>query len=209
MKITKYIIAAILFCSVLACETDYNLIDTGKVNGKMDMNMWDYFKTNSYDWDSTALMIEKAELVDIFQGKNKDFKEITFLGPTNHSIRRYLYRNNLERVADMSKEECRKIILSSIIKKKLLREDIPFGKASADPMNLVGKGGLKVKGAAGNEIWLYTFKQPYNNIPEIGPVRIFLISLETAKKLKVASSNIETHNGVVHSLTYDFTIKDL
>ena len=51
------IVVMILF---LCSCTKYNYIDGGGANGIHDCTMWEYFHTNSYDWDSTVIMIEHA-----------------------------------------------------------------------------------------------------------------------------------------------------
>lgn len=65
--------------------TKYDYIDGGLVKGVHDCSMWDYFHTDSYDWDSTIVMIEHAGLKSLFDGTG-EYKEITFFGLTNHSI---------------------------------------------------------------------------------------------------------------------------
>ena len=90
--------------------TQYNFDDTGLANGKHDMTMWEYFKRDSYNWDSLCVMTERAGLVSLFQGTSQYGKNITFFGPTNNSIRRYLYDNNLERVSDIPVADCKKFI---------------------------------------------------------------------------------------------------
>lgn len=53
-----------------SCSKD-NFIKTGVSNGKFDGNMMEYMKApgHSYDWDSTVLMVERAGLVDLFEGR--------------------------------------------------------------------------------------------------------------------------------------------
>jgi len=53
---------------VLSSCTKYNFDDTGLANGKHDMTMWEYFKGDSYNWDSLCVMTERAGLVSLFQG---------------------------------------------------------------------------------------------------------------------------------------------
>ena len=53
---------------------------------------------HSYDWSYTAAMVRHAGLENLFSGNDPDHKEITFFGPTNHTIRRYLLKNGYETV---------------------------------------------------------------------------------------------------------------
>ena len=41
-----------------------------------------------------------------------------------------------------------------------------------------------------------------------GPLQIYLVSPATTKESHVASSNIQTLTGVVHSLDYNFRLND-
>lgn len=100
MKSMKYFFGALSFVAstfmATSC-TDYNLIDTGVANGDHQTTMWEYFKTDPYNWDSLRVMAERADLVSVFQGTSSYGKDITFFGITNHSIRRYLYANGLKK----------------------------------------------------------------------------------------------------------------
>ena len=73
----------------VGCTKD-NYIDTGISNGRYHGNLMQYMASNSYDWDSTILLVRHAgeEMVRLFEGKDPAHKEITFFGITNHSIRR-------------------------------------------------------------------------------------------------------------------------
>lgn len=62
------LIGAMIFLLVVlgsSC-TKYDYIDGGLVKGVHDCSMWDYFHTDSYDWDSTIVMIEHAGLKSSF-----------------------------------------------------------------------------------------------------------------------------------------------
>ena len=171
MKSMKYFFGALSFVAstfmATSC-TDYNLIDTGVANGDHQTTMWEYFKTDPYNWDSLRVMAERADLVSVFQGTSSYGKDITFFGITNHSIRRYLYANGLKSVADIPVADCK----------------------------------------SNNPLWIYTFREDYNNVPNAGPLQIYLVSSSTTKTSHVASSNIQTLTGVVHSLDYNFSLKD-
>ncbi len=122
------ILILVIVLVLMSCNTKYNIIDTGLANGKFDGNMYEYFQAHRYDWDSTRLMIEKANLVDLFDGKRAGYEQITFFGPTNHSIRRYMLDNELTRVDEMDEEFCYEIIMKCVVKGKYMRDDIPRGK---------------------------------------------------------------------------------
>lgn len=94
MKKVIYIIGVVLLTMASIGCTDYNLVDTGEANGNHQTTMWEYFKGDSYNWDSLVVMADYAGLKPIFDGTSKYGKQITFFGITNHSIRRYLLQNS-------------------------------------------------------------------------------------------------------------------
>ena len=91
----RSIVFSVVVLFLFSCNTKYNIIDTGLANGKFAGNMYEYLQSNHYDWDSTVLMIKKADLVDLFEGKRAGYEKITFFGPTNHSIRKYMLDNGI------------------------------------------------------------------------------------------------------------------
>ena len=82
---------AVVMVVVFASCTKYGYIDGGLADGVHDCTMWEYFHTDSYNWDSTIIMIEHAGLKSLFDGTG-EYKDITFFGLTSLSIRRYLLR---------------------------------------------------------------------------------------------------------------------
>ena len=87
-------------------------------------------------------------------------------------------------------------------------DDFKEGVKSSDASTPIGKGGETVEMASGKQLWIYTFRESYNSVPGAGPLRIHLVSPTTTKTSDVASCNIETNTGVVHSLVYDFNLTD-
>lgn len=136
----KYIISIVGLFLLVSCNTKYNMIETGLVNGKFDGNMYEYLQSNRYDWDSTRLMIKRAHLVDLFEGKREGFEQITFFGPTNHSIRRYMIEKNIPSIAEMEVDTCYKMIMQCVVKGKHMRDDIPRGKDTGRKSDVSGDG---------------------------------------------------------------------
>ena len=198
-----------LLTSIFVSCTKFDIIDTGSANGDHDMVMWDYFKTNPYDWDSVRVMIDHAGLRDVFEGKSSHGKDLTFLGITNHSIRRYLFSNDIKQVKDLPVEQCREIILSSIIPGRILLEEFLDGSPSEDPNVLIGKGGKVYETLSGKKLWIYVIRDAYGEVPKVGAKTIQVVAMDTQKRIRVQSSDIKTLSGVVHALDYNFTIKDI
>ena len=208
MKRIIYLAFALLLMFGAQSCTEYNLIDTGEANGNHNTTMWEYFKGDPYNWDSLRVMEVHADLVPLFQGTSSYGKDITFFGITNHSIRRYLLKNDLKQVTDIPKAQCRDFILDCVLKKRLLLDEFTAGHASTNASEVIGTGGETFDMASGKKLWIYTFRSSYNGVPEMGPKQIHLLSPITTKSTVVASSNIQTLTGVVHSLDYNFTLSD-
>ncbi len=196
----------IIFLLVLlgGCNTDYNYIDSGLANGRFDGNMYEYFRANRYDWDSTRVMIERAGLVDLFEGKRAGYEKITFFGPTTFSILRWMLEKRYERIADIPVELCEELILCHVVKGIQMRDDIPRGERIANQAQ--GKGGVVLTSAFGSQMWVYSFREPYEDIPDVGPVVLYISSFVSQSYINVISTNIESDNGVVHSLYYDYSM---
>lgn len=207
--------------SLVSC-TKYNVIETGYANGKHDTSMDKYFQGDTYNWTLTRQLIAHAGLTDVFTQTGGE--GITFFGITDHSIRRYLLqeqdRENEQAaqdgrdpktltLQDIPVAKAKEMLERCIIKGRFKLEQIPAGKFKPGGETIRGTGGQEFETLAGSKLWIYTFREPYDRIPDAGPVSIYIVSEEFQKRLKVASSNIETLTGIVHSLPYDFTLGEL
>lgn len=202
----RYIMSIIVILTFIGCETKYNIIDTGLANGNFKGNMYEFLKNDSYNWDSIRLIIERAELVDLFEGQREGYEQITFFGPVNHSIRRWMIENDYDRVRKIPLKVCREMVMRHIVRnKRLMLDDIPLGTHGngSEP----GNGGMYLTGEMGNQFWIYTFQGSYNEVPGIGALEIHILS-RTGDKLRidVATCNLETTTGTVMALngTYIF-----
>ena len=203
----KYFIFICLLVLAASCNTKYNNIDTGLANGDCtDMTMYEYFFLNPYDWDSTILMIDRAGLTDLFEGKREGYETITFFGPTNHSIRLWMLENHYKTVANIPVEICYDMIMRSVVKGYYLRDDILPGRSGT---TIPGEGGAIFTGGIGNRFWIYSLKDAYQGVPEGGAKYLYIESLSSRLKINVASTNILTGNGVVHSLHYQYLLGTL
>lgn len=206
MKRILYTFIVISFLTI-SCTKD-NFIDTGISNGRFSGNVLEYMATNPYDWDSTRLLIEHAgeDMVRLFKGEDPTHKEITFLGITNHSIRRHILENGLKRVSDLDKEWCRKMLLQHIIDGKLYRKDIPVGKQGE--FGTIGTGGMTVKTLDGKEVWIYIVIEDQGmGEGEFLPKHIYVNFMST-QNFAIASGDIEPDNAIIHALDYNFTLGD-
>lgn len=86
----QIVLLGLLVSSFVGC-TKYNAVDTGLAQKKFPGNMYEYLHSDSYNWDSLLMFIDYLGLEEYFTGKKAGYEEITFFGPTNHSIRRKIY----------------------------------------------------------------------------------------------------------------------
>ena len=203
MKSIYWIGGMVLLVVATSC-TKNDFQKTGLSNGRFDGTMLEYMRAHSYDWDSTVLMIEQAGLESLFNGDEK----ITFFGLTNFSILRYMLKNGIERVKDMTPEFCRETLLRHVMKGKMMRVEFPRGTIPQES-EVIGKDGGYYTMMGGNRIWAYTFKDSYQDVAEMGALLLGITSVDKHKKINIASGDIEPDNGVVHSLAYNFTLGEM
>lgn len=206
-KIT-YLLKSIFLISLLGIAsscTKWNYQDGGLANGIHDCSMWDYFKKQPYDWDSTMVMIEHAGMRDIFEGKS-EYGQITFLGVTNLSIQTYLLQNKMKRVTDMSPAFCKKMLSKLIIPQRLMVANIPRGERIASTGAEVG--GIRTQTLDG-ELFMWTHQEPYMEILDVGEIALYFHMDGAANDLRIYSTDIQTNNGVVQALGYDFIFDNI
>lgn len=201
----KYIFIIIAILSI-SCSTEDNYIDTGISNGKHDCSIYEYLHSNSYNWDSTVLVIERAGLVDIFEGKDSRYPQITFFGPTNHSITRFMLQNNYKKVSEIPTDICKELILKHVVNGKFMKKDIEFGFRNIDGDI---EGGTHFTCIGNNILHAYKLRESWGGVDNSGAIRLFLISETAMTKVPMASPDIEPNNGVVHALNYTYTFGEI
>lgn len=192
----------VFMITLVSCNTDYNYIDSGLSDGVHDCTMYDYFKKDSYNWDTTRLMIDRAGLADLFKGEG-EYDKIMFFGPTNHTIRVWMYDYGYKRVADIPENVCREMILRHVVAEPLLRKDVPLGANNAT-LESGREGGIELTGLGGNKMWFYAVQEPYYGVEGAGPLMVYLESIDYQMSIPLASVDIQTTTGVVHSLHYSY-----
>jgi len=158
------------------------------------------------NWDSLVVMIDKAELIPLFKGQDPNYKDITFFGITNHSIRRYMLDRGIASINNMSKEFCKKIIMLHILGERYMLEDINF-RVPDETGDIIGA--TEVNSLGGVNLLFYKEKTSWEKIADAGPVKVYLFSNNALSQIPLASPNISTSTGVVHSLNYNYTLGDI
>ena len=179
------------------CSCDDYFHDSGLADGKHDCTMWEYLNTQPQDWDSTVLLIERAGLVDLFDGKDHEHPEITFFGVTDLSIEQFLLKTVDEedeplyaRVDDIPVDLCREMLLSHVVPGKIMKEEFDY----------------EVKGTLTGGTMV---RSEYGGVPDIGAEGLSIHAMVSGQMASVASANIETRSGVVHSLSYTYQFTEL
>ncbi|WP_059026246.1 fasciclin domain-containing protein [Gabonibacter massiliensis] len=198
----KNIWIAFIGLFLYGCDPVDNYIDTGIVQTRHYCSVWKYLQTNSYDWDSVVVMIEHAGMIELFEGE----EEITFWGPTNHSIRRYLLENYYTEVKDLSPLFCKMILEKHVVKGKYMKADVNFRIP-----DISGKviGGTDLTTMSDNVLKAYREKEDYAGIAQAGPEILYLFSVTKDSPVPLASPDIECNNGVVHSLNYNYELGEI
>ena len=220
-SIIKAVVLSLATTFALGSCTKYNLIETGLSNGVHETSMNGYFSTDPYNWEETQKLIKKAGLESYFTSTTTGSKGITFLGVTDLSIIRYVAEQQVKEnetaesegreakrieLDDITQEDARKMLLNCIIPQRIMLKDVPRGRLTTTDGNTTRTGGMTVTTLGGEKLWLYTFQEDFNNVPNSGPVSLYVVSEKTQKRVKIASSDIQTQTGIVHSLPYSFTL---
>ena len=229
-KINKLLRGVMLLGMIGICScTKYNYIDSGLANGVHDCSMWEYFKTDRYNWDSTMIMIDHAGLKPLFEGTG-EYKQITFFGITTNTIVRYMldYNRKLDedklageevddseywhRVTDIPASVCVPLLKSLIVTKRLMLDDVPDGNRKL----IDGKSKKEYEEIDGivvptmlSELFLWVVRGDYGGVQHAGYASLNMAKrLSTAENWIVGSTDIQTNNGVVQAMGYEFLLRD-
>lgn len=203
----KRLVIGVLLLIFWACDTKYNYIDTGISDGVHDCSMLEYLKGDSYNWDSIVRIIDRAELTSLFEKEGTE-DQITFLGPTNHSIRNWMYDSAYVTVNSIPVDTCKQMVLRHVIKGRYMMTDIPRGSTGTSASS--GRsGGIEMTTLGGRKVWLYTVSTPAHGVEDAGPLTLYCVSLDLSKSVPLACPDIQTNTGVVISLDYNFYCGEL
>ena len=203
-KLTNLFYGALVLIMINICScTDYNYIDGGTANGIHNCTMWEYFENQTYDWDSTMIMIEHAGLKSLFDGSG-EHKQITFFGITDLCIVRYLLDHNKAmddakeqggdikdsdywyQVTDIPPAICAAFLNRLVIPERIMLKDIPEGKRLKDPEGLTYKeteGKVFASLFMQEELFTWVFSEAYAGISKKGEKQLWI-----ARRLSTADS---------------------
>ncbi|HAP18145.1 MAG TPA: hypothetical protein DCR38_10345, partial [Butyricimonas virosa] len=68
----------LILAGLSACDTKQDWFDSGISSPYHDCSIMEYLQKDTANWKLTVELIERAELTHIFEGKDPNYKEITF-----------------------------------------------------------------------------------------------------------------------------------
>lgn len=202
-KIYNILVYFSIVISLVSC-TAQNWYDSGVSSPYHDCSIMEYLRGDSYNWELTVKLIERAGLTDMFEGKDPNYKEITFFAPPSYSILRYLWDNDMESVDEMSAEDCKTIVLKHVLNKKYLKADFAYQNVDYTIDDELQDGGTDVVTLGGSHLRIYRDKSAYGGVPDAGPETMYIYSFTKATMVPLATPDIQPLNGVVHALNYNY-----
>lgn len=208
----RILFSVILIAVVFTACTKQKVIDTGTANPIYNGSMLEFMRRDSFNWDLTVKLIERAGLQDLFEGKVDSMKKFTFLGFKSISVQRYLFDSQYKdssagkffSVSDIPIALARTLVLRHVIKDRFLKDDIAFRDKQyqiSDPKQM---GGTKFTTLAGNRVWLYKEGSDYGGVADAGPVILKVYSITRSRIIPMATPDIQPTNGVIHALNYGY-----
>ena len=222
----RYIIIAVALCLGLAsCDTKQNWWDSGISSPYHDCSIMDYLRSDTANWGLTVVLIERAGLTPLFEGKDENYPEITFFAPPSFSILRHVWdeasgkdtgnqrplteeeKNHPERLVQaLDPDWCREMVMRHVVKGKYLKADIAYRDPSYDIFAEEQTGGTDFTCETGNRVRAFRDKSAYGGVPDAGPETLYLYSFDAMQMVPLASPDIQPLNGVVHALNYNYVL---
>ena len=219
MKLYKLLVITICCFTIISCETQQEVIETGVSNPIYEGTIMEYLRTDDMNWKHTVKMIEKAGMEDLFDGKDANYPEITFLGLKSYSIIRHVWDLqsaadeeliNEENVIDkLTKDECRAILEQYIVKGKILKSDLAERDYNYLIFDEQQTGYTELTTLSGNKLRAYIERSDFAGVPRAGATFMYIYSMNLFQYVTLATPDIQPDNGVVHALGYSHVLGKL
>ena len=193
----------------ISCDTQQDVWNTGTSSPYHDCTIMEYLREDKYNWELTVALIERADLVDLFEGRIDTLPEITFWGFPSYSVKRHLLDNGLESVEEMDVAKCRELVLKHVMKGKVLKSDVALRDKDYFIFDPKQTGGTVLFTLGKGRLKAYIDKTKYSGVPESGAEILYLYSFSASKMVPLASPDIQPTNGVVHSLNYNYVLGNI
>ena len=153
--------------------------DTGLADGYHDCSMMDYLRSDHNNWDSIVVAIIRK----------------FFLEQTGEEI--------YQSIREIPVELVRNMILAYLVEGKKMKESFDY------EIKGTLTGGTDVYSLNNVKLRVYRTQSEFNGIPDIGAEGLKIHAEVSGQMASIASADIETNNGVVHSLSNRFTWVEL
>ena len=216
MQLPKHIVFYLTVLTLLvagglsACKKDY-YVDSGLQNGKYGMSSLEFLSRQPFFFDTVVQVIHLAQMDDILADSN-----VTFFSPTDHAIgkamdalnamRSEAFKDSLQ-LADVPQEVWYRFLSDYIFREKYMLKDI----ARRAPSELNVYPGMNMESWAGYIMNLGVEFSDYEGTNDVGPRQLTITDIGDLANpaditARVATSDIQTQNGVIHVLddSHDF-----
>ena len=213
--------------------TKQDWIDTGTPLRYHDCSMMTYLRGDTYNWELTVALIERAGLVNLFEGNDPGYREITFFAPPSYAVLRYVWdkasrkmdypndntmwrtlteeeREHPERlVQELDIQWCREMVLRHVVKGKIMKSDIGYRDIEYPIYDALQAGGTDIITEGGSRLRAYRDKSDYQSVLGAGAETMYIYSFTRLTQVPLASPDIQTNNGVVHALNYNYLLGEI
>ena len=83
----------LILAGLSACDTKQDWFDSGISSPYHDCSIMEYLQKDTANWKLTVELIERAELTQLFEGKDPNYKDSCGIKQTD-SFRSRIYRNS-------------------------------------------------------------------------------------------------------------------
>jgi uncharacterized surface protein with fasciclin (FAS1) repeats len=192
----------LLTVAATSCKKEY--FNGGSLqNGVFNMSAYEFLKTKPFYFDTLVTVIDKSGLKEAFEKE-----DITFFAPTDHSIKlsmdllnssRYLASKDSIFIKDIPQSIWRKYLSQYLVKDKYLLKDI----TRYDPVQANVYPGQYMTSYDGYIMNLGVQFSDYKGTRDVGPRKVVLRNIgDIGNPLNfgatVATSDLQTNNGVIH-----------
>lgn len=190
-----------------ACKKDYYK-DSGLQQGKFAGSSFEYLQTKPYYFDTLVTIVQLAGLESVLRDSS-----VTFFAPTDYSVKVAMNIINAERynqfqdslkLQEVPGEVWRKFLSRYIFRDKYMLKDVP----RYDPDQRELYPGMNMESWQGYVMNLGVMFSDYNGTHDVGPRSLLLRDIGDLGNpqnvsAQIASSDMQTRNGIVHVLNSD------
>lgn len=200
----------ILAVSFSACKKEY-YNDSGLQQGRFAGSSFEYLQSKPYFFDTLVTIVKLAGLESVLRDST-----VTFFAPGDYSVKKTMDVINTERyqnfqdsltLTEVPAEIWRKYLSRYIFRDKYMLKDVPrFLYAELDLYP-----GMNIESWEGYVMNMGVQFSDYNGTRDVGPRTLMLMDVGTLEHPAnivsiVASSDMQTNNGVVHVLNTDHVL---